>query len=74
MIFFNIDKSPNQLFALNLYQKYINIMNKLFHSVAIIFFIACSSDNEGLDPHLIAPELAITELSAKGSVAEQTVA
>ena len=49
-------------------------MNKLFHSVAIIFFIACSSDNEGLDPHLIAPELAITELTATGSVAEQTVA
>jgi hypothetical protein len=49
-------------------------MNKLFYSVAIIFVIACSSDNEGLDPHLIAPELAITELSATGSVAEQTVA
>ena len=49
-------------------------MNKLFYSVAIIFVIACSSDNEGLDPHLIAPELAITELIAIGSVAEQTIA
>ncbi len=43
-------------------------MKNLIYFIAFAFVISCSSDDDA------APELALTDLTARGSVAEQTVA